>query len=637
MTRLPRIRTIAARSLHGGCLGTFRQGVAAVIGAALLLASGGVYAAAASSSGMALYEEHCAQCHNGGVPRAPHVVSFQLIGPEAILTALTTGVMRSQGSVLTPQERRQLAEDLGGASLMAAEEVTMPRCSTEFPDAALDEGPRPRDWGHSLANDRSIDGVTAGMAAKDVPRLRLKWAFAFPGATRARSQPTYAAGAVFVGSQDGTVYALDLETACVHWRFRAEAEVRNAPSIEDWDDDDPAPEPRLVFGDLKGNVYALDAFTGRELWRTRANAHPQTAITGSPRLFEDKVFVPLSSNEWASAADPHYECCSFQGGIVALDLEDGSTRWRTHTIDEAPALTGEKNSVGTRRRGPAGAPIWNSPTIDPKRRRLYVGTGEAYTSPAAPTSDAVLAFDLDSGERLWHYQSLAGDAWNMACYIGGGPNCPEENGPDLDIGAPPVLARLADGTEYLLVGQKSAHVFALNPDDGELLWRKKLGRGGFAGGVHWGMAFDGESLFVPIADTAMTGTEEGEAMPGLYAIDPATGETRWFQRNTDVCPEAAKPACDPGLSAPPTVIPGVVFAGAFDGWLRAYDSVSGEILWRYNTVRTYEAVNDLPARGGSLESTGPLVVDGHLLVNSGYLFGDRMPGNVLLAFSVVEE
>jgi polyvinyl alcohol dehydrogenase (cytochrome) len=98
----------------------------------------------------------------------------------------------------------------------------------------------------------------------------------------------------------------------------------------------------------------------------------------------------------------------------------GRTRFQTE-----PVATGEKNSAGAIRRAPAGAPIWNSPTIDAKRRRLYVGTGEGYTSPAAPQTDSVLAFDLDTGRMLWSYQSIAKDAWNMACFIGGGPNCSE--------------------------------------------------------------------------------------------------------------------------------------------------------------------------------------------------------------------
>ncbi|MFZ9967433.1 MAG: PQQ-binding-like beta-propeller repeat protein [Steroidobacteraceae bacterium] len=592
-------------------------------------------AAVPGASPGALYGEYCAACHEGGVPRAPHSVKFQILGPEAIYAAMTVGVMKEQAAPLDDSQRRALAEHLGGRTLtLGTAAPTPPACTGDNAKFDLDRPPTLAGWGMTTANTRHVSQDVAGLAAQDVPTLRLKWAFAFHGASRARSQPTLAGGAVFVGSQAGTVYALDLATGCVRWSFQADAEVRSAPAIESWRPGDEEARPRLFFGDLNGAVYGLEALTGQLLWKVAANDHPRTTITGSPRVFEGRVYVPLSSTEWASAADPAYECCTFRGGVTALNAADGSLLWRSYTITEEPALTGTRNSAGALRRGPAGAPVWNSPTIDPGRRRLYVGTGEAYTSPAAKTSDAVIAFDLDTGKQLWHYQSIPGDAWNMACFIGGGPNCPEENGPDLDIGAPPILARLGDDQEVLLVGQKSAHVFALAPDDGRLLWRVKHGRGGFAGGVHWGMAYDGTTLYAPNADTIFLGTEQGEAKPGLFALNPADGSIRWFTPNPDICPEALKPACDPGLSPPPTSMPGVVFAGAFDGWLRAYDSASGKVIWAFDTVREFETVSGEIARGGSIESAGPVIAEGHVLVNSGYLFGGRMAGNVLLVFDV---
>ena len=86
---------------------------------------------------------------------------------------------------------------------------------------------------------------------------------------------------------------------------------------------------------------------------------------------------------------------------------------------EKIGIFGKKNSVDADIIAPSGAPIWNSPTIDPGRGLLYVGTGESYSSPAAPTSDAVLAFSLKTGELMWHQQLLAGDAWNHQSRRGG--------------------------------------------------------------------------------------------------------------------------------------------------------------------------------------------------------------------------
>lgn len=581
-----------------------------------------------------IYVTVCAKCHEGGVPKAPHAVQFQMLGPRAILTALESGVMQTQGAALTPTERRAVAEMLGGAALPSSAAASLKRCDARHARFDYGQPPPLSGWGMTLEGTRYVDATRARLAVSDVPKLKLKWAFAFPGATRARSQPTVGAGALYVGSQDGTVYALDFDTGCVRWTFQAAAEVRSSPTLEPWRRGDRTARPRLYIGDFGGNAYALDARDGTLLWKTRVDAHPRLTLTGSPRYYDGRLYVPMSSNEWASAADPAYECCTFRGGVTALDAATGSVVWRSYTIPEAPQPTGERNSAGAIRHHPAGAPVWNSPTIDVKRRRLYVGSGESYTSPAAPQSDSVIAYDLDTGRMVWWYQSIAHDAWNMACFIGGGPNCPLENGPDLDIGAPPVLHRLADGRDALLVGEKSADVFALDPDTGKPLWRVKYGRGGFAGGVHWGVAVSPTTLYTPIADTAFLGTEQGEPKPGLFALVPETGAIRWYAPAPDACPADLKPACDRGYSPPATAIPGAVFQPAFDGWLRAYRESDGALLWSFDTVREFDTVSGEKARGGSIESAGAIVAGGRVAVNSGYLFGGRMAGNVLLVFSV---
>lgn len=575
-----------------------------------------------------LFDENCASCHMGGVPKAPHFIEFQIIGPDTIKTALTSGVMKQQAAHLSTEQVGALAAFLGGTAT-TSKPVKMCKTDTINVDGA---SPVFEGWGLTLEGTRYIPDAIAKLSKGDVSKLSLKWAFAYPNATRARSQPVVFADHILVGGQDGRVFALDFETGCATWTFQADAEVRNAVNIAKSKGRDIA-----LFGDIKGHVYAIDANTGKLIWRKLVNDHPDVTLTGSPRLYKEFLYVPLSSKEWASAADPGYECCTFRGGVVKMDIHTGDIRWTTYTIPQKPEPTGELNSEGARRFQHAGVPIWNSPTIDEKRGVLYAGTGESYTSPAAPTSDSVLAIDLESGDIRWHYQSIAGDAWNMACFIGGGPNCPEENGPDLDIGAPPVIMTTSEGKDIIAVGQKSGDVFALDPDNkGALLWRKKIGRGGFNGGVHWGIATNGTSIFAPIADTAFSEDEAALSRAGLYSLDPINGEINWKVPAADVCEELDKPACDPGLSAAVTAINGVVFAGAFDGHLRAYDTGSGEILWDFNTNREFKTINGEIAKGGSIESDGPIVFDGHVLVNSGYLFGSRMPGNVLLAFSVHE-
>jgi polyvinyl alcohol dehydrogenase (cytochrome) len=117
----------------------------------------------------------------------------------------------------------------------------------------------------------------------------------------------------------------------------------------------------------------------------------------------------------------------------------------------------------------------------------------------------------------------------------------------------------------------------------------------------------------------------------LFALRLQTGEQVW---------SAAPPGCgtrancSPAQSGAVTAMPGVVFSGSVDGHLRAYRSDTGEVVWDFDTVREYDAVNGGKARGGSLDGGGPAVVGGMVYVNSGYGTFGGMPGNVLLAFSV---
>ena len=71
-----------------------------------------------------------------------------------------------------------------------------------------------------------------------------------------------------------------------------------------------------------------------------------------------------------------------------------------------------------------------------------------------------------------------------------------------------------------------------------------------------------------------------------------------------------------------------------DGGVRAYDAASGEILWTFDTNRTFETVNGVAANGGAIDGPGPAVAGGMLFVNSGYISLIGRPGNVLLAFGV---
>ena len=149
------------------------------------------------------------------------------------------------------------------------------------------------------------------------------------------------------------------------------------------------------------------------------------------------------------------------------------------------------------------------------------------------------------------------------------------------------------------------------------------------------MSADDESLFVPIADTTVTGRFTGAVSPGIHALDPTSGERQWYAPSTADCEgKAPIPVCDQGMSAAITSTDGLVFAGSLDGNLNVYDSVTGEVIWSFDTFGEFESVSGDTALGGSIESDGPVLYKGHVLVNSGYQFGARMPGNALMVFSL---
>ena len=627
-----------------GATGTPRVAPAQFLSAAarawLLVASAGVGAAPGGAdptgggnagAGRLTYETLCAGCHEGQAPRAPHRLFLSRLHAGTVVAALGEGgLMAAQGATLSARQRREVATFLTGRDpLLEAAAPEAPVCGP----AARRADPRmpavATGWGRD--NSRFIPAAVAGLSARDIPRLQLRWAFAHPNATRARGQPTIAWGAVYAGSQDGRVRAFDLESGCVRWSFRASAEVRTG--LVAGEAADAGRDASLYFGDLIGNVYAVDARSGTLRWRVHVDDHPHATLTGTPSLHRGVLYVPVSSLELLSAADAKYECCSFRGAVVALDARTGRMRWRAHPIDK-PSFV-RTTRAGTRTFAPSGVPIWNSPTVDAARGLLYVGTGESYTEPAADASDSVVAFALRDGLRRWVFQALAGDVFNHGCFGADKSNCPQRPGPDYDIGASVIRLRLPDGAERLYVGQKSGWVFALDPADrGRLVWKTRVGRGGIMGGVHFGMASDGLRLYVPIHDVGHEldlVKHDRPARPGLFALDLATGRELWAAPAADAC--AGREGCNPGISAAVTALPGTIFAGHSDGMLRAYDSATGAVTWQYDTTRSVRSVSGETAHGGSMGSGGVAIRNGWVVVNSGYT-APAMPGNLMLVFAL---
>jgi polyvinyl alcohol dehydrogenase (cytochrome) len=605
--------------------------LATVFTAAALCAGPGQ---AQTTNGAVLFKEHCSTCHISGGVKGSAAPSIEVLGQktrEEILRALESGAMTIYGNRMIEVERLAVAAYLSsktGDGRELAQANFCPAKPAPVANATVQDGWD--GWGNGPENARYQKHTR--VRAENVSRLKLKWAFGVPDASTAYGQPTFVQGRLFFGSGDGTVFSLDAKTGCTIWTFRADTTVRTAVTIEGG----PPGHDAAYFGDGEANLYALDAGTGKLAWRRNVGGHRSARITGAPQFYRGILYVPVASNEELSAGDPDYPCCTFRGSVVAVNAMTGQVIWRGYAIAEEPheSKPGESHAKFT----PAGAAIWDTPTIDGKLGRLYVGTGDAYVDPAADATDAVVAFDLATGKRLWVQQKTPNDVFNFGCIDPRHLNCAARPGPDVDFGSSPILADLGDGHRVLLCGQKTGVMYGLDPDnDGKELWEARIGRGSGLGGIEWGSATDGKNVYAANSDISTLTSAGADAPPpgGLAAIDIRTGKILW-KTMPPKTPCEGKPGCSGGQLAAVTVANDVVFSGGMDGHLRAYAAADGRILWDFDTEPSFPTVNGVTAHGGSMSGSGPTASGRMVFVASGFTVTAGMPGNVVLAFELPE-
>ncbi|MDT8429227.1 MAG: PQQ-binding-like beta-propeller repeat protein [Pseudomonadales bacterium] len=589
-----------------------------------------VLAAENENSGESLYTQYCAVCHaNPTDVRTPPRAALSGYTANSIYHALTQGIMQPQGSAMTDGQKILLAEFLSGGSYDVSLTGALSSCTQPMPVYDLSLSSNWNGWGNGLNNQRYQSSAGTAITLDNIDQLELAWAFGLEGASAARAQPSVVGSVMLMGSPSGTVYALDIDSGCLHWSFPAASEVRTAVTVAY-----SATQDRhlAVFADTGNRVYVLDARSGERLWSDRVDPNPYARSTGSPVVYQERIFVPVSSAEVSAAGRPDHVCCTFRGNVAAYELNSGEKLWHTYIMEEAREVG--TNSAGNPILAPSGAPIWQAPTIDPERNRIYVGTGQNYTRPTSATSDSVIAFNMDTGNMDWVFQSTAQDAFTMACTLSRGtphPNCPQA-GPDVDIGAPVLKATLSDGRDILVAGTKGAVVYGLDPDnEGAVLWQTSIGKGGALGGVHWGMSFVGDTLFVPVSDRTGISDEGPTRQPGLHAIDMKTGERTWYAEPVLRCAEGQR-GCMEAYSAPATASDDFVVSGSLNGHLFVHEQKTGAIIWEYDSLQDYATINGVAAKGGAFDATGPVLSGRYMIVSSGYATFGQLPGNVVLVF-----
>ena len=173
-----------------------------------------------------------------------------------------------------------------------------------------------------------------------------------------------------------------------------------------------------------------------------------------------------------------------------------------------------------------------------------------------------------------------------------GINCDFDVGSNFDFGASPLLIRNENRGDLILAGQKSGMLFAIDPDDGSMVWERRIGKGGEHGGVHWSLSSDGKQVFVPVGDIGDHPKAIGKSKSGVYAFDPYTGEQLW-----------------------------------------SYEAKS---IWEFDTRREFQGINSIPAVGGTIDATGPVISKRMIYINSGYGGYGKLAGNALIAFEIID-
>jgi polyvinyl alcohol dehydrogenase (cytochrome) len=579
-----------------------------------------------------------------------------------LLAWCVTACSSGRGENLDTIARQAAIDDQPGRSPQDAGEAVDPSsfsrlgCSDNADDWPM--------FGHDVCNNRSTrtrSKLSPGTAA----RLGVRWEYDTVGDVSAT--PMVVGQELYFGDWSGAFTRLDSQTGALKWSKQVvdilgigpdDAGQKQPPPPDGGVVDPTGPlvvrntpvlfQDSVIFGVVRGLfigsqsiaiVAAVDRVTGALKWQTVVDQHPAAYIAGSPVIDGGRVYVGVSSAEEFFTTVPGYPCCTFRGSIVALDAGTGHVLWKTPTIEDSAYFQAD----GTTPSGYAGAAVWSTPAVDRKRQSLYVTTGNNYAKPEGSTTlppgnhlESVLSLDLGTGAIKWASRMTTGDVWTVEARIIGDPDA----GPDFDFGAGPNLYPAEiDGVDLDVVGagQKSGIYWALDADDGSVLWKTQVGPGGHLGGIHWGTAVDRGRVFAGCNDDSggayvISGNGSpagpaGDSAPdsktvtvgSWAALQAATGQPLWQVAD----PALTLPFNQMSVNGPVSVSNGVLFGGSMDavGTMFAFDAETGAKLWSFQS-------------GGTVYG-GPAIAHGLVYWGSGYpkgRLGFGTPSHKLYAF-----
>lgn len=288
--------------------------------------------------GKAIYDRTCAACHNNPeATRSPSFDTLRSMRFQAISYALTEGKMQVQGSTLSAADRATLIEYLAGKEATGDDWIASMMCPADQRVADLKSPASVTGFGFDAHNHRFLSKGQAGLATADFKNLELAWAIGFPKATTMRSQPAIVGSTLFLPVADASrLFAIALpekagDKPCIRWTYKSAAPLRSSAAYGEL----PGSKRKVVFfGDLAANIHMVDAATGAPIWQQAVGLYQFSLTTGTPVLYKDRVYVPISQYEITLGGDNKHECCKTHGAVTALDAATGKKIWTAHAMEE---------------------------------------------------------------------------------------------------------------------------------------------------------------------------------------------------------------------------------------------------------------------------------------------------------------
>nr|GLL34237.1 uncharacterized protein LOC109166343 [Ipomoea trifida] len=506
--------------------------------------------------------------------------------------------------------------------------LTPPHAS---PLPSHNKSPRWITHGRDITNRRYAEGERLINPKTVSQRLKLKWKFA--AGFDITATPAVADGVVYFPSWNGNLYAVNASTGELVWEQNLGELTGLEPTASTERNlnvtvsrSTPAVAGKYLIVGIYGPavVIAVKRSTGELVWASQLDPRPLAVITASATCVDVPAgvcYVGVSSLE---VVLPAGECCTFRGSLVKVDIKRGKILWQTYTLPDNAGKVG----------GYSGAAIWgSSPAVDTRRGWIYVGTGNLYNAPeevlrcqaaqnnrtGPPTGpdqcfgpdahfNSIMALKMRTGEIVWARQLGGYDVSYFACLVPNNPDCPPGPNMEADFGEAPMLVTIWEKKRFrdvVVAVQKSGFAWALDRDNGDIVWFKKAGPGSIEGGGSWGAATDGRSrIYTNIVNGdrlpfRLAPTNQTTTAGGWVALDASTGRIIWTTANPSN--ETA-----PG---PVTLANEVLFAAspAPNGPIYAIHAATGKIMWSFNTGATIYG--------------GASVSDGCVYIGHGYSVG----------------